>query len=126
LLRTIDELLEEYASMVILKATDRNEIIGFVRARIVEGTCHIGGLVIHPNRQNKGIGKQLMAAIERQFSDDQRFELFTGHRSQKNLAFYSKVGYREFKREPLSAEAMLVCMDKMPQKAAEQQSVNLG
>ncbi|NJL72790.1 MAG: GNAT family N-acetyltransferase, partial [Candidatus Competibacteraceae bacterium] len=90
--------------------------IGSVRARAEAGTCHIGRLIVHPDRQNQGIGRQLMAAIEARFPEAQRFELFTGDRSGKNLGLYAKLGYREFKREPLGDRVTLVYLEKMHQR----------
>jgi len=51
------------------------------------------------NFQNKGLGKQLMKSIEKEFPKIDKYELFTGHRSQKNLKFYQKLGYQEFQRK---------------------------
>ena len=51
-----------------------------------------------PDSQNKGIGTRVMQAIEENPSMADRYELFTGHRSARNLypsnliaLFYSRV-----------------------------------
>lgn len=113
LLQTLDQLVEEFASVVILKATDGDAVIGSVRAYAAEGSCFVGRLIVHPSRQNQGIGRQLMAAVEREFADAQRFELFTGARSEKNLSLYAKLGYREFKRQAQGDKVILVYMEKI-------------
>ncbi|HEX9021817.1 MAG TPA: GNAT family N-acetyltransferase, partial [Nitrospirota bacterium] len=69
-------------------------------------------LIVHSGYQNRGIGKTLMHAIEKKFCSAQRYELYTGHKSEKNLAFYAKLGYREFGRKPQSATVMLICLEK--------------
>jgi ribosomal protein S18 acetylase RimI-like enzyme len=113
LLQTLKQLVDEFASMSILKATDGDAIIGSVRAYAEAGTCYVGRLIVHPSRQNQGVGRRLMAAIEEQFPNALRFELFTGDRSDKNLRLYGKLGYREFKRRAQGDKVTLVYMEKL-------------
>jgi hypothetical protein len=40
-----------------------------------------------------------MQAIEEHFKFADRYELFTGHRSGRNLYLYQKLGYHEYKQE---------------------------
>jgi GNAT superfamily N-acetyltransferase len=61
-----------------------------------------------PDSQNKGIGTKLMQAIEEYFRMAAHYELFTGHRSARNLYLYQKLGYREFKRLPVNDWIILV------------------
>jgi ribosomal protein S18 acetylase RimI-like enzyme len=112
LLQTLEQLTEEMGSAVVLKVTDGERLIGSVRAREDDGACHIGRLIVDPDRQNQGVGRRLMAAIEACFPAATRFELFTGERSDKNLSLYAKLGYREFSRERLSANVTLVYLRK--------------
>ena len=53
-----------------------------------------------------------MRRIEEEFADARRYELFTGHLSEGNLRLYHRLGYREFKREPVSPNLVLVYMEK--------------
>ncbi len=46
------------------------------------------------------------------FGDVERFELFTGSRSEKNLYLYQKMGYEIFKRKELSDRVTLVFLEK--------------
>ena len=85
LIQEIDEIKQEFKEKIVLKAIIKSQIIGSVRAYENEGTCHIGRLIVHPDFQNQGIGKQLMLAIEDSFKDCARFELFTGYKSEKNI-----------------------------------------
>lgn len=87
-------------------------IVGSVRAQIKEGTCFIGRLLVHPNFQNQGIGTALMREMEKRFPQAERFELFTGHRSEKNLYLYGKLGYRELRREKVNDRLDLVYLEK--------------
>lgn len=112
LVQTLEELIQDFKLYIFLKALHEGIIVGSVRGRQKGDTCFISRLIVHPGHQNKGIGKMLMHAIEGKFSDESRYELFTGHRSEKNLAFYSKLGYREFQRKPQGDTVMLICMEK--------------
>ena len=54
-----------------------------------------------------------MKAIEHIFDDANRFELFTGHNSKKNLHLYKTLGYRAFKRERMSDAVLVVYLEKI-------------
>lgn len=100
---TLEEVEKAFKSHIFLKYVEDEKIIGSVKAIQKDGTCYIGKLMVHPDYQNKGIGKQLMNEIEKQFPNA-RFELFTGGRSTRNISFYEKLGYRGFKHEKLPIE----------------------
>ena len=97
LIQKLDEIKEEFLEKIVLKALSDGKIIGSVRAHEDKGTCHIGRLIVHPDFQNQGIGKQLMKAIEDFFKECRRFELFTGYKSEKNLHLYKKLNYKIYK-----------------------------
>ena len=112
LLQTAEEIEAEFQSHLFLEALVDKRIVGSVRACLDHGTCKIGKLIVHPDFQNRGIGTKLMAEIERRFIKAERFELFTGHRSERNLHLYRKLGYRIFKREKISDLLTLVYLEK--------------
>jgi len=112
LVQTLDEAMDEFARRTFLKATDNGEIVGSVRAHLQDGTCHIGKLIVHPDRQNLGLGTRLLAAIERHFPLASRFELFTGHRSLRNLHLYGRCGYHVFRRQQVSDTLEIVFLEK--------------
>ena len=111
LIQTLEDLKEEAKNLIILKAVEDRQIVGSVKAIKKDGTCYIGRLIVHPDYQNKGIGKKLMEAIEKCF-EGARYELFTGHLSEKNLAFYEKLGYKRFKTERVTNDLQFVYMEK--------------
>lgn len=115
LTQTLDEIKKEMNEITFLKVCDTGKFIGSVRASIHDGTCEIGRLIVHPDFQHKGIGTQLMAAIEAEFPNARRFELFTGSRSAGNIRLYEKLGYRIFRTDRLSAQVELVFMEKLQQ-----------
>ncbi len=103
----------EFVQQVFLKAVEENgEIIGSVRAYIEKGSVYIGRLIVQPEFQNKGLGTKLMNAIE-QHVIAHRYELFTGHKSTRNLHLYQKLGYREFKRIGVNDTLVLVYLEKL-------------
>jgi ribosomal protein S18 acetylase RimI-like enzyme len=112
LMETLDEIRVEFAKQTFLKAISDEKIVGSVRAYVVNGTCHIGRLIVHPECQNLGMGTKLMQAIEQHFQAAKRFELFTGCKSERNLYLYQKLGYRIFKREDLNENVGLVYLEK--------------
>jgi ribosomal protein S18 acetylase RimI-like enzyme len=113
LTQSIGEIEEEFGNRIFLKASsDDGRIIGSVRAYENQGTCFIGRLIVHPDFQNQRIGTRLMCEIEKRFGQVERFELFTGHLSKRNIYLYEKLGYREFRREKVHENLELVYMEK--------------
>ena len=114
LTQTLDGMRADLDRQTCLKATVDGRVVGSVRAYLSEGTCFVGRLIVHPDIQNRGIGTRLMNEIEHLFSHAARFELFTGHLSQRNLYLYDKLGYRPFKQERISDALTLVYLEKVP------------
>lgn len=110
--QTLDEVVEEFNSGIILKMVDdKNTIIGSVRAKESDGTVYIGKLMIHPNHRHKGYGTMLLSEIEKCFPD-KRYELFTSTRSLDNIRLYQKLGYTIFARKAVNDELEFVYMEK--------------
>ena len=105
-------LLGAYDRQRILAARLGDEVVGSVRGTVVEGTCRIGRLAVHPRLRRRGLGTRLMAAIEGHCAGADRYELFTGHRSEANLRLYRRLGYAEFRREAISPRLQLVYLEK--------------
>jgi len=112
LTQTLDDLRLRFADMTILKATEGGTIVGSVRAAEKDGACAIGRLIVDPDHQRRGIGARLMEAIEVQFPDALRFELFTGSRSEGNIRLYTRLGYRLARTEVVSPKLSLVFFTK--------------
>ncbi|MFF2887257.1 GNAT family N-acetyltransferase [Paenibacillus sp. NPDC057967] len=112
LTQTIEELELELADGILLKAEQDGRIIGSVRGHLQEGILSIGKLIVAPSHQNQGIGTKLMKAIEAWDAEARRFELFTGHKSLKNLALYERLGYCRFKEFLVNDNLILVYLAK--------------
>jgi GNAT superfamily N-acetyltransferase len=112
LLQTLEEVKMEFNKGIILKAVDdNNTIIGSVRGYVENGTLFIGKLIVHPEYQGKGIGRQLLQSIEQEYSD-LRYELFTGSLSKKNLRLYEYMGYIRFLEKQVSPDLTFIYLEK--------------
>lgn len=117
LIQTLEEIQSEFGEYFFLKAMKDKIIIGSVRARMsTPDTCYIGRLIVHPDFQNQGIGTRLMDEIERTFGECRRWELITGHNSQKNIKLYEKRGYHIYKNEGLTSGLSLLCLEKINER----------
>ncbi len=109
----MDEILSEFRNQIFLKYEIDNKIAGSVRIYLEMGTGYIGKLIVHPNHQNLGIGTKLLFEAEKQYPDAERYELFTGKKSEKNLHLYTKNGYQFFNNKKVSEKLTLVFLEKI-------------
>jgi ribosomal protein S18 acetylase RimI-like enzyme len=112
LTQTIEELEKEFETQLILKALLDETIVGSVRAYEEEKSCKIGKLIVHPSFQGQGIGTKIMEEIELLFDKSERFELFTGHKSTRNLSLYNKLGYKTYKTKVIDKDLDIIFMEK--------------
>ena len=112
LTQTLQNLRSEFDAKTFLKAVIGDRIVGSVRAYQINRTCYVERLVVHPDFQRRGVGTKLLNRIEELFPAADRFELFTGHRSEDNIRLYSRLGYRIFKQEPVTERLTFVYMEK--------------
>lgn len=112
LTQTADSLHQEFESSVILKAIINNKIIGSVRAKIEEGVCKIGRLIVSPEFQGQGIGSRLLKQIEKMHVNANYFELFTGSKSIGNIRLYEKHGYAASRTRALSDTVTIIFLVK--------------
>lgn len=109
--QTLAGLRREMRAGVILKAVEDGRIIGSVRGQVRGNTLYIGRLFVHPDRQRGGIGTRLLSEMER-ICPHRRCELFTSTRSEDNLRFYEKRGYRRFRTQEISDDLTLIYLEK--------------
>ena len=112
LIQTLEEIEKDFKNQIFLKALMNEKIIGSIRGYLKVETCYIGRLIVHPDFQNQGIGTKLMNEIEKIFNTCQRFELFTGDRSEKNIYLYQKLGYKIFKTAKITDQTTIVYLEK--------------
>jgi ribosomal protein S18 acetylase RimI-like enzyme len=128
LIQTLDELISDFTTKIFLKAQVEGKIVGSVRGHQVGDTCFIERLIVHPNFRGQGIGTALMTQIESYFDSLSerlflrqrlrqrqrvlRFELFTGHKNDRNIRLYELLGYQIFKHEKITETLSFIFMEK--------------
>jgi ribosomal protein S18 acetylase RimI-like enzyme len=112
LTQTIESVRSEFDTKTFLKAAIENEIIGSVRFYLDGDVCHIQRLMVHPDFQNRGIGKRLIDEAEKFFPGAKTFEMFTADKSAKNLGLYKKLGYETYKIEVVKTDMNFLYMRK--------------
>jgi Ni,Fe-hydrogenase III small subunit/N-acetylglutamate synthase-like GNAT family acetyltransferase len=110
--QTLEEMEEEFQRAVFLKAVVNGKIIGSVRGYAQDDTAYITRLIVHPYFRGRGLGVRLVAQLEETFPKARQFEVFTGHKSQRNLHVYEMLGYRTFKTEPFTPAIQWVYLRK--------------
>ena len=110
--QTLEDVEIEFEKGIVLKAIDeKNIIVGSVRAHSEKGTVYIGKLMVHPQKQKRGIGTKLLLEIEKEYPN-QRYELFTSTKSIGNIRLYERLGYKIFKEVSITEELQFVYLEK--------------
>ena len=120
LIQTIESLNDELVQSVCLTVWSNEVLIGSIRARQMDGIAQIGRLIVHPDYQKRGIGTQLLHAIEQHFYNANTYELFTGSLSQSNIRLYQGNGYTYTHKQQLSDDLVLIYLSKHNQKKKDQ------
>jgi ribosomal protein S18 acetylase RimI-like enzyme len=110
---TLEDLqgLQE-AGMRTLVAVDSDRVAGTVRGRLTaDGTVEIGRLAVDDGFERRGIAAALMLALEDEFPDAVRFELYTAKEATGPIRLYERLGYSIF-RERLHNPWDMVWLEK--------------
>jgi ribosomal protein S18 acetylase RimI-like enzyme len=113
LTQTLDQLSAQFSTHTFLKATIDGRLVGSVRGQRVGETGYIGRLVVDPAHQGQSIGSQLMALIEAALAPVERYELFTGDRSTRNIGLYQRLGYQPVRSERLNDRVTMLYLEKV-------------
>lgn len=117
LTQTFDSICEEYKQgTLFLKGVVDGQLIASVRGYITGDTAYIGRLVVNKAFQNNKFGQTLMLEIESQLENCNRYELFTGFKSVRNLNLYQKLGYHECRRQFINDKLTLIYLEKAPNR----------
>ncbi|WP_392969515.1 GNAT family N-acetyltransferase [Streptomyces sp. LN245] len=116
LTQPLDSLRAELAGGTVLVARLGDEVVASVRGAVdTDGTARINKLIVHPRMQRHGLGGRLLDAIETRLGAEgtaKSFQLFTGHRSERNLRLYRKHGYEPVSQERVGERMTLVTLAK--------------
>ena len=118
LTQTLENLVEEWRTGVILKALDGQTLAGTVRAHLADDTAYIGRLAVLPQWQGRGCGSSLMTAILSAIKAA-RYELFTSAKSERNLRLYEKFGFITYKKAQTATGVELVWLEKISKLSNE-------
>ncbi|MDP2232630.1 MAG: GNAT family N-acetyltransferase, partial [Actinomycetota bacterium] len=97
---------------VVLVAEVDGVLVGSIRGVLRDATCHVGRLVVEPDLQGRGLGRSLAMQLEACFPDAERFEIFTGHRSEPALGLYESLGYSRERVIPVHERLSLIILGK--------------
>ena len=100
--QTLEEMRNDFADKVFIKAVVGGKIIGSVRGWMEGETAHLGRLIVHPYFWQRGLGTKLVTAIEARFPQAKRFETFTGQKSRHTMEPYQRLGYLPTRQEKVS------------------------
>ncbi len=119
LIQSLDSVIADLHEYDYYKAVQEDRMVGSIKVKLPEKyRLWIGRLVVVPDSQNRGIGKFIMSEIENLYPHVRVFELFTGEKSKRNIAFYKTLGYdiKEYFHDPDHADILLVKMGKYREK----------
>lgn len=107
--QTLEHLQEEARHSVFFKYTENDRIVGSVRGCLDDKkVCQVGKLIVNPAYRNRGIGQQLMLALEKHFRGQAcTYLLFTSADTPETLYLYRKLGYSELCRKEAGGITMV-------------------
>ncbi len=82
----------------LYKLTDNGLILGGAILFLDKDKLNIGRIFVSPENHRKGYGIYMMQEIERMFPDVKEFTLDTPIWNVRTNSFYSKLGYKELRR----------------------------
>lgn len=89
----MDKLLE--GSAFYISAWKENELVGLIRSVSDHASiAYIQDILVHPDFQRKGIGRQLMISLLKEFQSIRQVVLLTDD-TEKTKAFYQSLGFSD-------------------------------
>lgn len=95
LTESLDDVREWMQEWQVWVARVDGRMVAAVRAKLTDSHWEIGRLMIAPDLQRRGFGRQLLEFAEAAApADVTTYELWTGAESPRNVKFYKRAGYR--------------------------------
>lgn len=110
LTETLESVIEEISTARVLKAVAGQRIVGSIRGIASGPVCTVRRLSVDPDRQGRGLGSRLLAAIELCHPQAARFELTTV--MDGNIRYYIRRGYHVLRKTAYTSKITLVHMGK--------------
>ena len=112
LTETLEHAYKEFARCTTLKVqNDEGYIIGSVHGNVTDSSLYIGRLMVLPEYQRKGIGKQLFREIQSRLPHCRAW-LCTCQQVIPPYEFYLREGFRPYKSEVVGPGLNWVYMEK--------------
>ena len=111
---SLEHAYEEFSQCTTLKVLDDEDgrIIGSIRGNVTDGSLYMGRLMVLPEYQQQGIGKQLFREIQRLLPHNRAW-LCTCKQVQAPYEFYLREGFKPFKCEVVGPGLTWVYMEKI-------------
>jgi GNAT superfamily N-acetyltransferase len=114
----IAAIAEHVRTQIALIARDDGVSVGCVRGVLAGRACTIRALVVEPARQGRGIGTQLLKALEAELKEVDHVHLTTNTVMEGNVAFYERHGYHVVEHTAPRPGVRLAQMSKSMARAA--------
>lgn len=111
-------IAEHVQTQIALIARDGARTVGCVRGVLQGRVCTVRALVVEPAWLGRGVGSQLLKALEAELQDVDRVDLTTNTIMEGNVAFYERHGYHVVEYTAPRPGARLAQMSKLVAKAA--------
>lgn len=98
-------MLEDYAALIwageMWVLVEGEEVLGVLVMRPAEGYLFVDNVAIAPERQGRGLGRELVAFAEEKATAYglPEIRLYTNEKMSENLAVYGRLGFEETERK---------------------------
>jgi N-acetylglutamate synthase-like GNAT family acetyltransferase len=114
----IASIAEHIQTQIALVAKEDGSAVGCVRGVLDRQVCRIRALVVDPTKHGRGIGTELLKALEAELKDIDRIDLTTNTIMERSVPFYERHGYHVIEYTTPRPGVTLAQMSKSTGQAA--------